>query len=156
MTPLFQGAKSLITPPQTGSLFGAPCMVHWATPPAGCATSLTRLSGDRYGRVILAPVLLAQFLSPLVAFSLGALAPLLRDALALTREQVGSLAAFFYAGTALGCLPAGWAADRLGARPLLMVAHVLGGLALLTVPRSANRGITQRCGPRGKAIDPRR
>jgi MFS family permease len=91
-------------------------------------------SPDRYRRVVLALVLLAQFLSPLVAFSLGALAPLLRDALALTREQVGSLAALFYAGTALACLPAGWAADRLGARPLLMAAQGLGGLALLTVP----------------------
>jgi MFS family permease len=91
-------------------------------------------SPDRYRRVILALVLLAQFLSPLVAFSLGALSPLLRDALALTREQVGSLAALFYAGTALACLPAGWAADRLGARSPLMAAQVLGGSALLTVP----------------------
>jgi MFS family permease len=91
--------------------------------------------------VILALLLLAQFLSPLVAFGLGALAPLLRDSLALTREQVGSLAVLFYAGTALACLPAGWAADRQGARPLLMAAQGLGGLALLTVPLLPTAGL---------------
>jgi predicted MFS family arabinose efflux permease len=79
-------------------------------------------------------VLLAQFLSPLVAFSIGALAPLLRDALALTREQVGSLTALYYAGTALACLPAGWTADRLGIRLLLIAAQVLAGVPLLAVP----------------------
>jgi nitrate/nitrite transporter NarK len=91
--------------------------------------------------VILALVLLAQFLSPLVAFSLGALAPLLCDALVLTREQVGSFTALLYARTALACLPALWAGwpqvfTGLGGS---LLASALGALLLYREPPSALR-----------------
>jgi hypothetical protein len=75
-----------------------------------------------------------------VAFSLRALATLLREDLALTREQVGSLTALCYAGTALAYLPAGWTTDRPWTRPLLIAAQVLGDVPLLAVPLLAAAG----------------
>src|ERR671924_544803 len=88
-------------------------------------------SAGRYHRVILALVLLAQFLPPLVLFSLGALAPLLRDALALSHGQIGFLAALFSISAALCAMPSGWGADKLGIRGLLSAVQAVGGLALV-------------------------
>ena len=64
---------------------------------------------------------------------MGALAPLLRETLALSREQIGWLTAFFYAGTALACLPSGWVADHRGVRCSLIAAQLLGG-SILAMP----------------------
>jgi type II secretory pathway predicted ATPase ExeA/nitrate/nitrite transporter NarK len=89
------------------------------------------VSAGRYYRVILALVLLAQFLPPLVLFSLGALAPLLRDALALNHGQIGFLAALFSMSAALCAIPSGWGADKLGIRGLLSAVQAVGGLALV-------------------------
>jgi MFS transporter, ACS family, aldohexuronate transporter len=85
-------------------------------------------------RVVLTLVMLAQLLSPLVGYSIGALAPFLRLSLTLTWEQLGGLTACFYAGAALAAIPAGWGADRLGVRRLFVAALALGGLPLLTMP----------------------
>src|SRR5919197_5589739 len=87
--------------------------------------------GERYHRVILALVLLAQFLPPLVLFSLGALAPLLRDALALNHGQIGFLAALFSMSAALFAIPSGWGADKLGIRGLLSAVQAEGGPAMV-------------------------
>ena|SRR5713101_727788 len=89
-----------------------------------------RASPARSHRVILPLVLLAQFVPPLVLFSIGALAPLLRDSLALNREQIGSLSALFSTSAALVAVPSGWWADRVGVRRLLSGGQVVGGLAL--------------------------
>jgi WD40 repeat protein/type II secretory pathway predicted ATPase ExeA/nitrate/nitrite transporter NarK len=88
-------------------------------------------STGRYHWVILALVMLAQFLPPLVLFSLGALAPLLRDSLSLSHGQVGFLAALFSISAALFAIPSGWGADKLGIRGLLSAVQVVGGLALV-------------------------
>jgi len=88
-------------------------------------------STGRYHWVILALVMLAQFLPPLVLFSLGALAPLLRDSLSLSHMQIGFLAALFSISAALFAIPSGWGADKLGIRGLLSAVQVVGGLALV-------------------------
>src|SRR5689334_11450585 len=87
-------------------------------------------SPGRYHWVILAVVILAQFLPPLVLFSLGTLAPLLRDALALSHGQIGFLAALFSVSAALCAIPSGWGADKLGIRGPLSAVQAVGGLAL--------------------------
>jgi len=89
---------------------------------------------ERYRHVILALAFLAVFIGSIPAFSVGTLAPLLRAALHLTREQLGWLTALFYAGTALVCIPAGWITDRLGVRFPLVAVQVAGGVSLLGLP----------------------
>jgi MFS transporter, ACS family, hexuronate transporter len=75
-------------------------------------------------------VILAQFIPPLVLFSIGALAPLLRDSLSLSHRQIGSLTALFSISAALFAIPSGWGADKLGIRILLSAVQAVGGLSL--------------------------
>jgi MFS transporter, ACS family, hexuronate transporter len=89
---------------------------------------------EPYHRIILVLVMLAQVVCPMVVFSIGALAPLLRESLHISREQVGYLAALFFASTSLVSIPAGLVADKLGIRFLLIVAQVVGGLPLAAIP----------------------
>src|SRR5215813_1054581 len=89
------------------------------------------VSARRDHRVILALVILAQFIPSLVLFSIGALAPLLRDSLSLSHGQIGFLAALFSMSAALFAIPSGWGADKLGIRGLLSAVQVVGGLALV-------------------------
>lgn len=89
---------------------------------------------EHYRRIILTLAFLAVFIGSIPAFSVGTLAPLLRAALHLTREQLGWLTALFYAGTALVCIPAGWVADRFGVRFPLVAVQVAGGVSLLAIP----------------------
>lgn len=81
-------------------------------------------------RVLLALVLVAQFAAPLGLFGLGALAPLVRTALQLSREQVGYVSAVCAWGAVWSCLPTGWLADRLGVHGLLLAVQGVSGLAL--------------------------
>lgn len=85
---------------------------------------------ERDQRVILLLVLLAQFMPPLVLFSVGPLAPLLREALGLSREQIGYVSALFSTSAALTAIPSGWWADRWGVRLPLVGVQVMSGLAL--------------------------
>src|SRR5215510_11949735 len=89
------------------------------------------VSARRDHRVILALVILAQFVPPLVLFSIGALGPLLRESLSLSHRQIGSLAALFSISAALFAIPSGWGADKLGIRGLLSAVQAVGGLALV-------------------------
>src|SRR5215510_8170231 len=88
-------------------------------------------SAGRYHWVILALMMLAQFIPPLVLFSIGALAPLLRDSLSLSHGQIGFLAALFSISAGLFAIPGGWGADKLGIRVLLSAVQAVGGLALV-------------------------
>ena len=88
-------------------------------------------SAGRYHRVILALMILAQFIPPLVLFSIGALAPLLRDSLSPSHGQIGFLAALFSISAGLFAIPGGWGADKLGIRGLLSAVQAVGGLALV-------------------------
>jgi predicted MFS family arabinose efflux permease len=85
-------------------------------------------------RVILALASLAQFVVLLVVYSVGALAPLLRDSLHLSREQIGSLTALFFLGAIPASILVGWLADRLGVRGLLIAVQVVSGLAVAAIP----------------------
>jgi MFS family permease len=96
---------------------------------SGKATSDVR---DR--RVILALASLAQFVVLLVVYSVGALAPLLRDTLHLSREQLGALTALFFLGAIRASIPVGWLADRLGVRGFLVAAQGVSGLAVAAIP----------------------
>jgi MFS family permease len=94
-------------------------------------------SAGRYHWVILALMILAQFIPPLVLFSIGALAPLLRDSLSLSHGQIGFLAALFSISAGLFAIPGGWGADKLGIRGLLSAVQAVGGLALVAPPGCA-------------------
>jgi nitrate/nitrite transporter NarK len=88
---------------------------------------------ERAPQVILSVATLAQFVILLPVLSLGASAPLLRDALHLSREQIGTLVALFFAGAILTSIPMGWLADRLGVRHLLIAVQVVSGLAIVAM-----------------------
>ncbi len=87
----------------------------------------------RSHRSILTVVLLAQFVTPLVLFSLGALAPLLRVTLPLSREQLGVVTNSVWRRGRCVYMPSRWLADRLGVRYLLIGPQLLSGLALMTL-----------------------
>jgi MFS family permease len=55
---------------------------------------------------------------------------LLRDALGLSREQIGYVSALFSTSAALMAILSGRWADRWGVRALLIGVQVVGGLAL--------------------------
>jgi MFS family permease len=86
---------------------------------------------DRH--MILALACLAQFVVLLAVYSVGTLAPLLRDALHLSREQIGSLTALFFLGAIPASVPVGWLADRLGVRGFLIAVQVVSGLAVVAI-----------------------
>ncbi len=72
---------------------------------------------------------------PLPAFLLGGLAVLVRDEIGFSEARLGAAIAVFFAFAALGSVPAGWFAERIGARralPLGLVtaAAALGAMAL--------------------------
>jgi sugar phosphate permease len=92
------------------------------------------LATERYRYVILVLTLLAVITVQAPVYSIGALAPLLRATLHVSREQIGWLTACFYAGTALMCIPAGGIAERFGTRFPLIAAQVLGGMCLVVTP----------------------
>jgi len=62
---------------------------------------------------------------------IGPLAPFLKEDLSLTNAQVGSLMSAAAFGYLLSIMPAGWAADRIGVRWLLLIGEVVGGIFML-------------------------
>jgi len=89
---------------------------------------------DRHARrVIFVVILVAQFVGSLGLFSLGALAPLVRAALHLSREQFGAVSAACLFGAVCACLPTGWLADRVGVRWLLIAGQGMSGVALVAL-----------------------
>lgn len=74
----------------------------------------------------------------MAALAAAPLAPFLRDALELSRAQVGLFLPALYLGGVLMAVPAGWLADRLGVRATLALGHALTGaaVALATVSPS--------------------
>jgi MFS transporter, ACS family, hexuronate transporter len=91
-------------------------------------------SSGRYQWIVLTLVSVALFLPSLVLFSIGALAPALRDSLSLSRQEIGFLAAIFSLSAAFFAIPSGWVADRLKIRTLLAAVQAIGGMALAVVP----------------------
>lgn len=76
---------------------------------------------------VLALVTVAHALGALSVLSVAPLAPLLLDAFALTRAQVGLLLPAVYLGGVLMALPAGWLTDRLGVRFTLALGQLVIG-----------------------------
>jgi ACS family hexuronate transporter-like MFS transporter len=64
------------------------------------------------------------------ALAAAPLAPFLRDALDLSRAQVGLFLPALYLGGVLMAVPAGWLADRLGVPTTLALGHALTGAAV--------------------------
>jgi|RhiMetdeSRZDD1v2_1073273.scaffolds.fasta_scaffold163360_2 ACS family hexuronate transporter-like MFS transporter len=99
-------------------------------------------AADRYtSRVIFVLILVAQFVGSLGLFSLGALAPLMRAALHLSREQCGAMSATCLFGAVCACLPTGWLADRVGVRWLLIAGQGMSGVALVALLLKPTYGI---------------
>ena len=85
-------------------------------------------SGDAMSRwAVLGLVTLAHALGALSVLSVAPLAPLLREALGLTRAQVGLLVPAVYLGGVSMALPAGWLTDRLGVRLTLALGQLVIG-----------------------------
>src|SRR5262245_37889954 len=91
------------------------------------------VSAERYHRVILVLTILAQFVAPLVIFSFGALVPLMRASLHVSREQIGLLTTLYFASSVLASILVGWLTDRYGVRVFLSAMQGLGGLPLMAL-----------------------
>jgi len=63
--------------------------------------------------------------------SIGPLAPFIKEDLNLTSAQIGSIMSAASFGYMIGMFPAGWAADRIGVRWLLIFGELVGGVFLL-------------------------
>jgi ACS family hexuronate transporter-like MFS transporter len=87
----------------------------------------------RYRWVILGLCWLAFAIAFMQRLSIGPLAPFLKEDLSLSGAQVG----FFMSAAAFGSLltaaPAGWLADRIGVRWLLLVGGVIGGIFIASM-----------------------
>ena len=92
----------------------------------------TRYPGDAMSRrAALALVTLAHALGALSVLSVAPLGPLLLEAFALTRAEVGLLVPAVYLGGVLMSLPAGWLIDRLGVRRTLALGQLLIGACVV-------------------------
>ncbi len=85
---------------------------------------------------VLALVTMAFALSAMSALAVAPLAPLMRDALGLTRGEVGLFIPAVYLGGVLMALPAGWLVDRLGVRATLGLGQLLTGTAVMLAAAS--------------------
>src|SRR5919108_3884657 len=80
---------------------------------------------------VLVLITLAHALGALAVLSVAPLSPFLRDALALSRAQVGLLLPAVYLGGVLMSLPAGWLTVRLGGRVTLGAGQAVIGVLVL-------------------------
>ena len=83
----------------------------------------------------------AHALSAAAALAVAPLAPVLLDALGLTRAQIGLLVPAIYLGGVLMSMPAGWITDRLGIRATL-AAGLLLEAAMIALASEASRFTT--------------
>jgi len=83
---------------------------------------------DRGRWGLLALVTAVFMLNAVSVLSVAPLAPLFRDALGLTRAQVGLFLSSVYLGGVLMSLPAGWLTERLGVRATLSAGLALTGV----------------------------
>ncbi len=85
----------------------------------------------RYRWVIMAVLWIAYIVVFLHRLSIGPLAPFLKEDMGLTNTQVGALMSAASFGYMLSMAPAGWAADRIGVRWLLIIGELTGGVFIL-------------------------
>lgn len=79
---------------------------------------------------VLALIMAAQTTANVGPQGIPAIAPLIRESLALSVAQAGSFLSAYYVGTALMSLPAGWTADRWGVRGTMVAGQVVIALGL--------------------------
>jgi ACS family hexuronate transporter-like MFS transporter len=82
----------------------------------------------KYRWVILGVCWLAYIVAYVQRLSIGPLAPFLKQDLSLTAEQIGTLMSASALGYTITLIPAGWLVDRIGARWILLVGEVIGGI----------------------------
>ena len=76
---------------------------------------------------MLAWLLLVQLLVAFVGRCIGPLAPFFEKDFAVSKAEIGMMTAALFFGQSLAAIPAGWYADRLGTRKMmLLIASVLG------------------------------
>ncbi len=81
---------------------------------------------------MLAWLLLVQLFVAFVGRSVGPLAPFLEKDFSISKAEIGMLTAALFLGQSLASIPAGWYADRLGTRRMmLLIALVLSGSFLV-------------------------
>lgn len=84
-----------------------------------------------YRWVILGVCWLAYIVAFMQRLSIGPLAPFLKEDLNLSSAQAGMLMSASAFGYMLTLLPAGWLADRIGVRWLLLSGEVIGGIFII-------------------------
>lgn len=99
----------------------------------GAAADGAAAAGARYMWIVLATAVFTQITYSLPNQGIGAITPFLQADLAMTREQIGLLVSFAQIGMGLTFLPGGWAADRLGCRPVTIAGLGLVSLAVLVL-----------------------
>ncbi len=87
----------------------------------------------RYRWVILLVCWLAYIVTFMQRLSIGPLAPFLKGDLNLTSAQTGLLMSAAAFGNMLALTPAGWLVDRIGARWLLLMGEVSGGVFIASM-----------------------
>src|SRR5262245_28786919 len=94
---------------------------------------------------VLALVTAAFAFSAMSALAVAPLAPLMRDALGLSRAQVGVFIPAVYLGGVLMALPSGWLVDRVGVRPALALGQFLTGTAVMLASASPTLPLMLAC-----------
>ncbi len=92
---------------------------------------------SKYRWVIIGVLFTAYIASFMQRFSIGPLAPFLKQEMGLTSTQVGVLMSAAIFGYMLSTFPAGWWVDRIGVRRIMVGGEALGGvfmLAMFVVP----------------------
>jgi len=87
----------------------------------------------RYRWVILGVCWLAFIVVFLQRLSIGPLAPFLKEDLNLTGAQVGLLMSASAFGFMFTAFPAGWFADRIGVRWMLLIGELVGGIFIASM-----------------------
>jgi ACS family hexuronate transporter-like MFS transporter len=81
--------------------------------------------------IMLVWLLLVQIMVAFVGRSIGPLAPFIAEGLELSKAQVGLLPAALFLGNAIISIPAGWYADLIGTRKMLLFISIILSLSIL-------------------------
>ncbi|MFC1935686.1 MFS transporter [Chloroflexota bacterium] len=91
----------------------------------------TKEIAHEYRLMIIGVLWTAYVVIYLQRLSIGPLAPFLKEDMGITSTQVGSLMSATSFGYLLVIVPAGWAADRIGVRWLLVIGELVGGILIV-------------------------
>lgn len=83
--------------------------------------------------IMLGWLLLTQLMVAFVGRSIGPMAPFIEHSFQLTKAQIGSLTAALFLGQSLVAIPAGWYADVVGTRKMLLFISIVVGAFFLAI-----------------------